>query len=147
MSWPSIVRRGLGAAVRLLGLAFAGYDEGSDDSSPPPPPPSDDGDRKGYDLTGVWRRKGLTATYRLRQRGRSPQGVYIEADNPDVHGDIAGTVSGDNMDMYVAGEYISHPADNFTARTEGVIHNNDHMTLVVTGGPKYLGKVQEWYRQ
>lgn len=151
MSWRSIVRRYVGAGAVLLGLALASCDGGGDDA-PPPPPPVDDDDNGGdgdedYDLTGVWRMKGRSATYRLRQRGRSIQGAYTDPHDPDVHGDIAGAVTGDKVTLYVAVEYASHPADNFTARKEGVIRNKDHMTLVVTGGPKYLGKVQEWYRQ
>lgn len=126
---------------------WGGCDDG-DGGRPPPadeqPPPDDE--ETSYDLTGLWRMKNSQATYSLRQRGRSLQGRFYDTSDPTVHGDIAGVVDGDEVALYVAVTFDTHPEDNFVARKEGVIRNRDHMTLVVTGGPKYVGQVQEWYR-
>ena len=141
-------------AFAMIGLAVAGCDTGdgggnggTTDTNTTASTDSTSSGSQDYDLTGRWRMKTLKATYKLRQSGKSLQGTYYEPDDPTIYGDIAGVVDGDEVAMYVAVTYETHPADNFTARKDGVIRNEDHMTLTITGGPKYVGKVQEWYRQ
>ena len=95
-------------------------------------------------LTGTWTRLG--SKYRLKQTGSSLQGTYYEPTDPTVRGAIAGTVSGRNVKMTIAVSYSTKPANNFTAVKGGTINSTNHMTLTVTGGPKYLGNVQQWYR-
>jgi len=126
---------------------WGGCDDGGGDGAPPSDqvqPPDDD--QEEYDLTGLWRRKNNPATYSLRQSGHSLQGRFYDPSDPTIHGDIAGVVHGDEVSLYVAVTYDTHPEDNFVAKKEGKIRSRDHMTLVVTGGPKYVGQVQEWYR-
>jgi len=134
------------AAAALAGLVVAGCDEGGDDDGDDGSPPAQPADEE-YDLTGIWRFQGRESLYKLTQRGRSVQGVFVEPSDPTVRGDIAGVVNGDEVVLYVAVTFDTHPEDNFTARKEGVIHSRNHMTLVVTGGPRYVGQVQQWYRQ
>ena len=95
-------------------------------------------------LTGTWTRLG--SKYRLKQTGSSLQGTYYEPTDPTVRGAIAGTVSGRNVKMTIAVSYSTKPAENFTAVKGGTINSTNHMTLTVTGGPKFLGNVQQWYR-
>ncbi|MCX7819960.1 MAG: hypothetical protein N2652_12265 [Kiritimatiellae bacterium] len=132
-------------AIAVAGsLGTTGCD--SDDHTPPAKADEHKEEEETYDLTGLWRLKGQQATYSLRQNGPSLQGRYYDPADPTVHGDIAGVVDGDEVALYVAVTFDTHPQDNFVAKKEGVIRNRDHMTLVVTEGPKYVGKVQEWYR-
>lgn len=145
--FKSVLRWWAAFAIAATAAVWAGGCNDGDGGSPPPndeqPPPDDD---ESYDLTGLWRRKNDDATYSLRQRGKSLQGRFYDPSDPTVHGDIAGIVEGDEVTLYVAVTYDTHPEDNFTARKEGIIRSRDHMTLVVTGGPRYVGQVQEWYR-
>lgn len=118
-----------------------GSNNNSDNSSS-----SDTSASQAIDLTGRWVLSGKTGIYRLKQSGASLQGMYYDAVDHDVGGDIAGSVKGRRVEMDVLVQYASHPADNFTAHKSGTIINNDHMVLTVTAGPMYVGNVQNWYR-
>lgn len=107
---------------------------------------SDSTASQAIDLTGRWVLSGKTGIYRLRQSGASLQGIYYDAVDHDVGGQIAGSVKGRRVELDVLVEYASHPADNFAAHKSGTIVNNDHMVLTVTAGPMYVGNVQNWYR-
>lgn len=99
----------------------------------------------GYNLSGTW---GWTKTgfYKLKQTGASLQGTYYDPGIPGARGAIAGTVSGSTVKMTVVVTYQFNPAENFTAQKTGVIHSSTSMTLTVTGGPKYVGQVQQWHK-
>lgn len=97
-------------------------------------------------LTGTWGWK-YSGKYVLRQSGTSLQGSYSDPQDPEIHGAIAGYVQGARLEIDVIVTHDVHREKDFTAHKSGQIHSNDHMTLVVTGGPNYLGDVQEWYRQ
>lgn len=128
----------------LVGVGFVGCDEG--ERAEPPPARHQPEEDEAYDVSGLWRMKGSTATYSLRQQGVSIQGRYSDPTDPTVHGDIAGVVDGQKVVLYVAVTFDTRPQENFVAKKEGLIRNPDHMTLVVTEGPRYVGRVQEWYR-
>ena len=135
---------GIGWLVVLAGCNDGGGGSGSDNTT------TNDTSSQAteqYNLTGSWRRPGLPSTYRLKQSGSSLQGLYYEPYDADVSGAIAGSVDGNDVSMDVAVHFVSHPEDDFVAHKDGKIHNKDHMTLVVTGGPRYVGQVQEWYRR
>ncbi|MFO1492918.1 MAG: hypothetical protein U1F87_18875 [Kiritimatiellia bacterium] len=99
----------------------------------------------GYDLSGTW---GWTKTgfYKLKQTGASLQGTYYDPGIPGARGAIAGTVSGSTVKMTVIVTYQFNPSENFTAQKTGVIHSSTSMTLTITGGPKYVGQVQQWHK-
>ena len=99
----------------------------------------------GYNLTGTWgwTKAGL---YKLKQTGSSLQGTYYDPAIPGARGAIAGTVSGSTVKMTVIVTYQFNPAENFTAQKTGVIHSPTSMTLTVSGGPKYVGQVQQWHK-
>ena len=99
----------------------------------------------GYNLSGTW---GWTKSgfYKLKQTGASLQGTYYDPGIPGARGAIAGTVSGSTVKMTVVVTYQFNPAENFTAQKTGVIHSSTSMTLTVTGGPKYVGQVQQWHK-
>lgn len=97
-------------------------------------------------LTGTWGWQ-YSGLYKLRQSGSSLQGTYIEPGDPNVIGIIAGSIQGARIEMDVMVTHKDNPAANFTAHKSGQIHSSNYITLVVTGGPKFLGNVQEWYKQ
>ena len=129
-----------------LGLWLTGCDGGGGDSSPPSAPEPPSNDTPSYDVTGRWSYRDGLAIYVLKQHGTSVQGKYYNPQDPSIHGDIAGSVHGDEITLYVVVTYDNHPEENFTARKDGIIHNDHHMTLVVTQSPHYQGQRQEWYR-
>ena len=108
-------------------------------------PTSDDGTSSSFNLTGLWgwTKPGL---YKLKQSGASIQGTYFDPDIPEARGAIAGSISGSTIKMTIAVTYSTHPQDNFTAIKTGTIHSSNSMTLTVTGGPKYVGQVQQWHK-
>ena len=108
-------------------------------------PTTDDGTSSSFNLTGLWgwTKPGL---YKLKQSGASVQGTYFDPDIPEARGAIAGSISGSTIKMSIAVTYSTHPQDNFTAIKTGTIHSSNSMTLTVTGGPKYVGQVQQWHK-
>lgn len=111
----------------------------------PSKPTTDDGTSSSYNLTGLW---GWTKSgfYKLKQSGASIQGTYFDPAIPEARGAIAGSVSGSVIKITVAVTYSTRPQDNFTAIKTGTIHSSNSMTLTVTGGPKYVGQVQQWHK-
>ena len=117
--------------------------DNTDTSGTTSKPTTDDGTTSSYNLSGLW---GWTKPgfYKLKQSGASIQGTYFDPDIPEARGAIAGSVSGDIIKLTIAVTYSTHPEDNFTAIKTGTIHSSKSMTLTVTGGPKYVGQVQQW---
>lgn len=133
----------------LTGCDSGGGGGGGGDGSAVFDTADEEGDGGGGDsinLTGTWRRPGLPSVYELRQSGSSLQGRYYEPNDPNVTGDIAGTVDGDDIEMDVVVDYADDSQADFTAHKSGTILGEDHIELVVTDSPKYQGQVQQWYR-
>ena len=119
--------------------------DATDTTEPPAKPVDDDGTTAAVNLTGLWgwTKAGL---YKLKQSGASVQGTYFDPDIPEARGAIAGSISGRTIKMTIAVTYSTRPQDNFTAIKTGTIHSSNSMTLTVTGGPKYVGQVQQWHK-
>lgn len=116
----------------------------------PPPPAStaiQRAEATGVNLTGEWQRTGLPSIYRFNHTGESLQGIYYEPDDPQVHGDIAGTVNDPYVELDVVVTYADGIRTNFVAHKTGKIMGEDRLRLVVTHSPHAQGQVQDWYRQ